>query len=139
VLTCSDPIAGNHNDLYEIEKNFEEMLKVLDNAGIPTEGLFLNADAGFDSEGMRKICRERGIILNIATNKRNRRSEPDSDHIFDEELYKNRYVIERSNAWLDAFKTLLVRYETKARHWKGWHFLAFCVNMLRNVYKNQKV
>lgn len=139
MLSCSDPIAGNHNDLYKIEKHFEDMLKTLDKAGIATEGLFLNADAGFDSEGMRKICQARGIILNVAENKRNRNTESNSDHIFDEELYENRYVIERSNAWLDAFKTLLVRYETKAKHWKGWHYLAFCMNLLRNVNKNQKV
>lgn len=81
----------------------------MDNAEIPIEGLFMNADAGCNFETMRKICQKRGIILNVATKKRNRKYRSDSDHIFDEELHKSRFVIERSNAYLDTFKTILVR------------------------------
>lgn len=35
-------------------------------------------------------------------------------HLFDELLYKCRFVIERTNTWLDAFKAILVRFETNA-------------------------
>ncbi len=37
----------------------------------------------------------------------------DEYNYFDHELYKPRTKIEHANAWLDAFKALLVGYETK--------------------------
>ena len=51
-------------------------------------------------------------------------------HLFDELLYKCRFVIERTNAWLDAFKAILVRFETNAIHWEALNILAFCVILL---------
>ena len=39
----SEPVAGNHNDLYEIETSINELFEVLEKADIATEGLFINA------------------------------------------------------------------------------------------------
>ena len=50
--------------------------------------------------------------------------------IFDELLYKARFVIERTNAWTDAFKAILIRFETNKIHWKALNLLAFCVIFL---------
>jgi transposase len=44
-LAASEPMAGNHHDLFEIKENFSKMDAGLKRAGIATEGLFLNADA----------------------------------------------------------------------------------------------
>lgn len=41
----------------------------------------------------------------------------------DEELYKDKSVIEHANAWIDGFKALLVRFEFTARNWMGLHCL----------------
>jgi len=57
---------------------------------------------------------------------------------FDEQLYKRRNVIEQVNTWLDSFKTLLIRFETKAQHWLALHFLAFSVQLIRKINKKQK-
>jgi transposase len=46
----SGPISGQHHDLFDIEKHFGQLLDLLAQAGIDTEGLFLNADAGFDCQ-----------------------------------------------------------------------------------------
>ncbi|WP_442784940.1 hypothetical protein [Chryseobacterium sp. MYb264] len=43
----SDPIAGNHNDLYHIEIYFDQITQTLEKADIVVKGLFMNADAGF--------------------------------------------------------------------------------------------
>ncbi|WP_281990598.1 hypothetical protein [Aquimarina aggregata] len=51
----SEPISGNHNDLHDIEIQFEVVTASLEEADIPVEGLFLNADAGFDSKTFRRI------------------------------------------------------------------------------------
>ena len=50
MIAMGSPKAGNHNDLYEIEEVLKEILALLEEAGIEHKGLFLNADAGFDSK-----------------------------------------------------------------------------------------
>ena len=34
--------------------------------------------------------------------------------------------------WIDAFKALLVRFETKSHTWMGLHYLAFSLILIRN-------
>lgn len=44
-----------------------------------------------------------------------------SDVYFDEELYKNRFKIEKAYAWFDSFKALLVRFEILNIIWRTLH------------------
>ena len=125
-------VAGNHNDLYHIEPRFEEILARIQAAGIDTVDLFMNADAGFDSAPFRQLCFRHGIRANIDLNKRNGRS-PDLPYTKDELLYQDRSSVERTNAWIDAFKALLVRFETKRRNQMSLNYLAFVFILLRPV------
>lgn len=129
-IASSGAIAGNHNDAYGLKENVKEMLAAIEKSDIKTEGLFLNADAGFDSKEFRECCVSRDIIGNIAINKRNGNTE---EYLFDDLLYQCRFVIERTNAWLDAFKALLVRFETNKIHWKALHYMAFAIILLRQL------
>ncbi len=129
-LSCSEPVPGNHNDAFELKANFKGMLNDIQKSGISTDGLFLNADAGFDSDDFRDCCFQNDIIGNIDQNQRN---GSEKDYLFDDLLYKCRFVIERTNAWLDAFKAILVRFETNKIHWKALNILAFCVILLRKL------
>ena len=112
-VACSDSISGNHNDAFELVKNFTGMLDSFQASKIPVDGLFLNADAGFDTKEFRNQLDELGIIDNIDNNKRNGMNDAS---FIDELLYQKRFVIERTNAWLDAFKAILVKFETKKLH-----------------------
>lgn len=129
-LSCSEPMPGNHHDAYQLSASFNTMLSNIQSSGITTDGLFLNADAGFDTEDFRNCCFQNDIIGNIDQNHRN---GSDNDYLFDELLYKCRFVIERTNAWLDGFKAILVRFETNKVHWKALNILAFCVILLRKL------
>jgi transposase len=129
-IACSTPEAGNHNDGYKLNEKMEEMLTQLEMTSIPTDGLFLNADAGFDFTDFRTYCFKRGIHHNIAHNKRN---NSDSEHLFDDLLYKDRFVIERTNAWMDAFKAILIRFETNNKHWKALNLLVMTTILLRRL------
>ena len=108
-------------------------------------GLFLNADPGFDGENFYKACEKENIIPNVKPNPRNDSQEQrieayqNGTHIFDEELYKDRPVIELANAWIDRFKTLLVRFEFSVKNWMALHFIAFSVIFLRKINKKNKV
>ncbi len=117
MLAVSTVRSGEHNDLYDIEVLFDELTGVLRLAGISTKGLFLNADPDIDSEAFRKVCSKKEMEANIKENPR-RKKEPDEQYVyFDDELYKRRKKIEHANAWMDAFKALLVRFETKISSW----------------------
>lgn len=137
LLACSCPVAGNHHDLFEIEQVFGQLTGMLTEAGLEVEGLFLNADAGFDSEEFRRLCSHYKIEANIAFNPRNGTGSEEYVY-FDEELYKRRNVVEQACAWLDSFKALLVRFETKASNWMALHFLAFTVLFIRKMKKLEK-
>jgi len=127
----SEPVSGNHNDVLYIEVVFSGILGSLRRSKIPTEGLFVNADAGFDSKNLRKMC-----IANIPVNERN--GGGDRDEYFDEELYKGRYSIERTNAWMDSFRSLLNRFDTTVSSWKGFNYLAFIAIGLKRFLRLKK-
>ena len=100
------------------------------------DGLFLNADAGFDCDALRGFLCEKEIIANICINKR----RENADDIFvDDELYAERYSIERTNAWMDSFRTLLIRFDTTVVNWTSWNYLAFAVLLLKKISRKQKV
>lgn len=145
ILAMSTPQEGQHHDLFEIQTLFEQICSILKEAGINLDGLFLNADPGFDSENFRQACEKENIIANIKPNPRNKKDNQQEEpyqrgtHIFDEELYKDRSVIEHSNAWIDGFKALLVRFEYTVRNWISLHFIAFSVIFLRKINKKIKV
>ena len=90
---------------------------MLKGADINLDGLFLNADPGFDSDSFRQVCEKENIIPNVKPKRRspnprnsgNQEPEltPIGTAIFEELLCKDRTVIEHANAWIDGFKALL--------------------------------
>ena len=131
VVACSLPVAGNHHDVFEIEKQLAHIFGQMKRMEIPTEGLFLNADAGFDAHAVRKACEKEGVILNVAPNRRGA-ADYHSDILFDELMYRERFVVERTNAWMDSFRTLLVRQDTTVESWAAWHYLAFTTWLIKH-------
>ena len=134
-LAMSEPVAGNHNDLYNIEVQFEVVTATLEKAEIPVEGLFLNADAGFDAKNFRESCSKKEINANICFNKRN--GNVDRNEYFDKELYDQRYAVERTNAWMDSYRSLLNRFDTSTESWKGFNYLAFMAIALKKMKNKQ--
>ncbi|MGH1339886.1 MAG: transposase family protein [Aureispira sp.] len=130
-IAMSEPIAGNHNDLFDIENVFQKMVEDMHSVGINPNGLFMNADAGFDSHSLRKMCEGHGIIANIDFTKRNSKTA-EYEYLLDDKLYKERFSVARTNAWIDAFKSLLVRFETKSETWDILDNLAFCLILLKD-------
>ena len=137
-LAMSEPISGNHNDLHDIEVQFEVVTGTLEEAEIPVEGLFLNADAGFDAANFRTSCNEKEINANICFNKRNGNTE-DRDEYFDQDLYNERYAVEYTNAWMDSFRSLLNRFNTTIESWKGFNYLALYVIALKKIKKIKNI
>lgn len=144
MLAMSTPQEGQHHDLFQIQALFDEICRLLKEAGINLKGLFLNADSGFDSTSFRTACEQEQILANVKENPRNSSSQDQepyqtSVHVFDDELYTDRSVIEHANAWLDGFKALLVRFEFSVKNWMSLHFIAFSVIFLRKINRKAKV
>lgn len=135
VVGFSQPLAGNHNDAFEIESKMDSIVKQLQKSTIRVDGLFVNADAGFDTEDFRKVCLKHHIIANVPENQRNTISPKESKVIFDDEMYQCRYVIERTNAWCDSYRTMLIRQDTTSDSWMAWHCLFVIIQWVKNLIK----
>jgi hypothetical protein len=70
------------------------------------------------------------------SNKRN--GNTDREEYFDKELYDERYALERTNAWMDSFRSLLNRFDTTIESWKGFNYLAFIVIALKKFNRKKK-
>lgn len=133
ILATTDIMAGNHNDQYELKEKLKTIFSDLLAVGISVRGSLFNMDAGFDSRAVRKFCFNRGIRPNIKENPRNRKTpKRGPKRFFDKDCYAHRVCIERTFAWVDKFKRLLLRFEREDVYFKGWHFIAFSLINLRH-------
>lgn len=67
-LAMSKPIAGNHNDLYDIEIQAEVVTATLEKVSIPVAGLFMNADADINPKDFGNSCGEKEInVIDAST------------------------------------------------------------------------
>ena len=134
IIATTGIIAGNHNDSYELIEKLKHAFKDMNRCGLDIKGAFFNADSRFDTRESRKLLWNRGVIPTIPENKRNRKTvKRGRKRHFKPDVYKHRFVRERTFAWIDKFKTLLIRFERKAAHCLGFHHLAFALINLRNV------
>ncbi len=115
IVATTGIIAGQHNDSFDLERKLKNMFNDMQCCGLDYKGALFNADSGFDTRAARKLLWNRGVIPNIPENKRNRqRVKRGRKRHFNLEVYKQRFVSERTFAWIDKFKTLLIRFERKA-------------------------
>ena len=136
-LAMSVPKSGEHHDTHNIVATMQDMMADMAKANIRTDGLFLNADAGFDCVPLRSVLKTYGIVANICINKRN--GTGNDSIVLDELLYRERYYIERTNVWIDSYRTILNRFDTTLRNWESWNYIAFSVMLLRKCVRKRKV
>ena len=136
LLAMSTPVSGSHNDLHNISLVLQDLFAGIKDSGLSVSGLFLNADAGFDSAQFRRDCHRQEVFPNVAFNKR--RGMPRDDELLDELLYKERYSIERTNVWMDSYRSVLNRFDTTQTSWEGWNYIAFILIFLKKIRKGEK-
>ena len=95
---------------------------------------YFNADSAFDTKAARKVCFNHGVVPNIPENRRNRKQpKRGRKRLFNPAVYKHRFSAERTFAWIDKFKALLVRFERKGSYFFGLNCLAFALINLRGL------
>jgi len=92
----------------------------------------LNLDGGFDSKKNRKKIWNAGLKPNIKENKRNRKKvKRGRKRYFDQTIYDTGYKNERTFAWMDKFRKLVIRYEVKHQRFFAFCLLGFAMINLR--------
>ena len=135
VVATTEIIAGNHNDAYELNPYLQAAFKAMKRLGLSIAGAVFNADTAFDTRDARKVCFNHHVIPNMPENRRNRKTTKlGRKRLFNPTLYKDRFASERTFAWIDKFRALLVRFDIKKIYFMGSHFLAFTLINLRNVF-----
>ena len=100
--------------------------------GLDLRGAYLNLDGGFDSAHHRKCIFNAGLIPNIPENPRNRkRTKRGRKRLFNAPIHALRMRVERTFAWEDKFKRLLLRFERIQQRHYGMKLLAYTLINLR--------
>ena len=119
---------GNRNDIVCAKATMDKL-----RVGAKRRVLELNADKGYDSMAFRRHLRKRGIGTNIperqAKHRRKRGRKPHMSKV----QFKFRAFVERTNAWLKAFRKLRYRYERKRGMFQAVVDLACLLICLRRV------
>ena len=138
IIATTALIAGNHNDAFNLKHHLQTLCKSIKKLGLIIEGSFFNADKAFDTKAARKTCFNHGLIPNTPENRRNRKgNKRGRKRLFNAEVYKRRFTSERTFAWIDKFRALLLRFERRDSYYLGGHYIAFAMINLRHVIAAQ--
>jgi Transposase DDE domain len=100
--------------------------------GLVLKGAYLNLDAGFDSRHNRKVIFNAGMIPNIKENHRHRKTtKRGRKRLFNEAIHALRTRVDRTFAWEDKFKRLLLRFERIQQRHYGMKLLAYTLINVR--------
>ena len=100
--------------------------------GLELRGAYLNLDGGFDSLANRKCIFNTGLIPNIKENPRNRKTtKRGRKRLFNAAIHALRLRVERTFAWEDKFKRLLLRFERIQQRHYGMKLMAYTLINLR--------
>jgi hypothetical protein len=115
-----------------VPEGLKAVKKVAQEVGVDLRGASLNLDGGFDSTYNRKCIFNAGMIPNIKENPRNRKTtKRGRKRLFNEAIHAWRMRVERTFAWEDTFKRLLLRFERIQQRHYGMKLLAYTLINLR--------
>ncbi len=86
------------------------------------------ADRGYDSRGLWERLKRRGIQL-IVPHLSSRKVRFQDGRCL--RRYRRRWIIERTNAWLHAFRRLVTRYEHQLERYQAFVYIACMLITLR--------
>src|SRR6266478_7784925 len=127
------PVAPvNEADTVLLPEGLKALKRVAKRTGLVLEGAYLNLDGGFDSKANRKAIFNAGMIPNIKENPRNRqRPKRGRKRWFNQAIHALRDRVERTFAWEDKFKRLLLRFEYHQRRHYGMKLMPYTLINLR--------
>jgi hypothetical protein len=128
------PVAPvNEADTVLLPEGLSALKRVARLADLKIGGSYLNLDGGFDSRYNRKAIFNAGLIPNIKENPRNREiPKRGRKRLFDAAIHSLQLCVERTFAWEDKFKRLVLRFEFIQQWHYGMKLMAYTLINLRH-------
>jgi hypothetical protein len=113
-------------------KGLKALKQVAKQVGADLRGAYLNRDGGCDTARNRKCIFHAGLIPNIQENPRKRKTtKRGRKRLFDAAIHALRMRVERTFAWEDTCKRLLLRFERIQQRHSGMKVVAYTMINLR--------
>jgi transposase len=127
------PVAPvNEADTVLLPEGLNALKRVARLTDLKIGGSYLNLDGGFDSRHHRRTIFNAGLVPNIKENPRNRKTpKRGRKRLFNAAIHSLRLCVERTFAWEDKFKRLLLRFEFKQQRHYGMKLMAYTLINLR--------
>ena len=127
------PVAPvNETDMVLLPQGLTALKQVAKEVGVDLRDAYLNLDGGFDSTLNRTCIFNAGLIPNIPENPRNRKyPKRGRKRLFNAAIHALRMHVERTFAWEDKFKRLLIRFERIQQRHYGMKLLGYTMINLR--------
>jgi transposase len=127
------PVAPVHTaDTVLFPEGLKALKRVAKLTGLDLKGAYLNLDGGFDAQSNRKAIFNAGLIPNIKETPRNRKTPKlGRTRWFNQAIHALRERVERTFAWEDKFKRLLLRFEYHQRRHYGMKLMAYTLINVR--------
>ena len=115
-----------------LPEGLKALKRVAKEVGVDLRGAYLNLDGGFDSTHKRKCIFNAGLIPNIKEDPRNRKTtKRGRNRLFNAAIHALRLRVERTLAWEDKFKRLLLRFARIQQRHYGMKLMAYTLINLR--------
>jgi transposase len=92
----------------------------------------VSLDMKYMSLSLRRVLRGRGIRINMKVRDQDYTRKRGPKFRFDEEIYKRRFLLERTNGWIKAFRSLVLRRSYHIASFKALVYLAVIIILLRS-------
>ena len=132
------PVSVNDSILFD--QSFTNLLEIINDLNLDVvENAGITGDPGFDGEANKNQIIASGFNPIIKPNLRGLKDKEKINRILDEfeekkTVYKERYKIERCNAWQDKYRKVVIRYEKLQSTTMGFHYLAYSMVNFRWVF-----
>ncbi len=117
-------------------------LKTIDGISVSTRPLhpkkrpdILIADKGYDAGWLRKALYQRTITPYIPKRRKKGQQEEPTYNKTIKHLYATRWIVERTNAWLQNYRRITVRWDRNADTYEAFIELACILICLRRVMR----
>ena len=102
----------NATDMVLLPDALKALKRVAKEVGVDLKGASLNLDGGFEAAHNRKMIFNAGMIPNIKEHPRNRKAtKRGRKRLCNDAIHALRMRVERTFAWEDTFKRVLLRFE----------------------------
>jgi len=130
--------AVNEHDTELFPHSFDALIDIAHLLDLDVKGSHITLDPGFDSMRNKWLIDFHGLVSVIKPNRRQTRQDLLNAKLdrFEEvkRIYKERYKIERTFAWQDNYRKLVIRYEKLQCTFLGFRYLAYSMINLRALF-----